>query len=271
MFKKLKIVPLLVAAPLLTMCSSPTEPVSNNSYKNFTVEIYSYNYFHDGSINKPTLLIRNTGREYLFLSSLTAKQDGDKFSLGEPLIYSFTSDYNNFMLPPGEAIYASYNISGTHSKISLDDTKFSGTTYVPFKKMDTSNMEVQFDKSVNGDAYEYSLTFTGIKGFDHETDYNGFIDLEIDHKHLAIPSVLYYDKKDAYCRFCSKLDTYEQEDVKVNSIYRLKSYREFDSPIGISFIVLFVLGGIAFITVSTVVIISEVKFAKRNKQKYNKS
>ncbi len=224
MSKKLNILPLLLAAPLLFMANSSTEP---ESYKDFSVEVVSYNYEKNDSvyINDLKLNVNNTGAGYLCLDSLVAIK-------GNRYIYGVYADLNGFqgkdnygelLLPPNESNSVEYDLAITYSEeFDFDGATFAYKALTQFEKIEGTDYKIELSNREVTDygLYTYTFKISGLTGFEHNYHYSGIIDFTVKDTHLAVRADN-FERKSAYFR----INTYEdlkEEDFTFLNLYKIK-------------------------------------------------
>lgn len=273
MSKKLKILPFLLAAPLLFMANSSAE---SEPYKGFSVEVVSYNYEKNDLVyvNDLKLNVNNTGAGYLNLDSLVAIKGNRHIYGAYADLNGFQGKYGELLLPPNESNSVEYDLTITSSEeFDFDGATFTYQAFTQFEKIEGTDYKIELSNRevTDYDLYTYTFKISGLTGFEHNYHYSGIIDFTAKDTHLAVHAAD-FERKSVYFR----INTYEdlkEEDFTFHALYKIKGGINHSAKtletVRIALITLGIIVGSFVVAGGSVGIFFAVEGANRRKKRLN--
>ena len=256
MSKRLKILPLLLAAPLLFMANSPAPGPTYYEYSDYEISNLVFEEADENGKYPFSTHIKNTGNKYISLDLCYLDRG-----------YKFTNEYVASELciaPHSEGTYVSrFN---AEYKFSLDEVKFVCYAYEPHGVAQYSDIEF-VSKEVEHDATEYTFHANDYQT-PEQTNYGKLITVSIKGEKMCIFQSGGYDD----IRIVLFDDSLEADDFVFESI-ALTKYHQMNGLMGdmaklLRGMGIVMLVGLGFIAVSAAIFFP-VFFGIRKKRRAN--
>ena len=232
MKNKLKLIPFLLAVPLLFMANSPYPYAIDEPYEDFTAEVVYYAHDDERNHNILTLDITNTGTGYIALDSFNVSVDGKDLILNDFFFNGMTEKgREKLVLSPNQSQVVEYYVNRIYTDIDFEDAAITCNAFSNYTKLEISETELVNTSIINNEYKRYDFRIFGLTGFESGYNYSGIVEYTVKGMKIATFSDD-WDGGDASFSLYSYDEAIAADDFEFTALYAVQGRKYYSGRFG---------------------------------------